>query len=262
MLLKCVLTNNLYYEEVLQMSNLTTKACNIIFSNEGNYGSVNRNDNGAVSIGRVQWHGDRAKSLLKKIISADMPKARNILPPKLYQEIISTGSWKNRTVTDLESLVLKALLNTVVGKWQQDLQAKKDVDTYITSIKKLGFINEDVIILLADIQNQGGLGASNRIGELAIKTYGKDCTLNEVMEVALKDKVFKKYKQRRYNVYKKLTGKTYTIDDNCLKYVVKQGDYLNSIAYRFGTTTERLRIDNNISNPNLIYVGQVIKIYR
>jgi hypothetical protein len=257
-----VLTNNLYYEEVLQMSNLTTKACTIIFSNEGNYGSVNKNDNGAVSIGRVQWHGDRAKSLLKKIISADMPKARNILPPKLYQEIISTGSWKNRTVTDLESLVLKALLNTVVGKWQQDLQAKKDVDTYITSIKKLGFINEDVIILLADIQNQGGLGASNRIGKLAIKTYGKDCTLDEIMNVALKDKVFKSYKQRRYNVYKKLTCKTYTEDDNCIIYTVKSGDTLSNIAYKYGTTTKRVQEDNNIKNPNVINVGQHIKIYR
>ena len=39
----------------------------IIFGQEGNYGSVNANDNGAVSVGKVQWHAGRALDLLKKI---------------------------------------------------------------------------------------------------------------------------------------------------------------------------------------------------
>ena len=36
-------------------------AAAIIFANEGNYSSVNANDNGAVSVGKVQWHGNRAE---------------------------------------------------------------------------------------------------------------------------------------------------------------------------------------------------------
>ena len=39
----------------------------IIFGQEGNYSSVNANDNGAVSVGKVQWHAGRALALLKKI---------------------------------------------------------------------------------------------------------------------------------------------------------------------------------------------------
>ena len=35
---------------------------------EGSYSSVNANDNGALSIGKMQWHADRAKSLLRIII--------------------------------------------------------------------------------------------------------------------------------------------------------------------------------------------------
>ena len=35
-------------------------AAAIIYSNEGGYSSVNANDNGAVSVGKVQWHGNRA----------------------------------------------------------------------------------------------------------------------------------------------------------------------------------------------------------
>ena len=46
---------------------IAEKAAEIIFANEGNYGSVNKNDNGAVSVGKVQWHGNRALNLLRTI---------------------------------------------------------------------------------------------------------------------------------------------------------------------------------------------------
>ena len=41
--------------------------------------------------------------------------------------------------------------------------------------------------------------------------------------------------------------------------VVEYGDTLSSIAAQFGTTVERLASANGISNPNLIYAGQVLK---
>ena len=41
--------------------------------------------------------------------------------------------------------------------------------------------------------------------------------------------------------------------------VVEYGDTLSSIAEQFGTTVERLVSANRISNPNLIYTGQVFK---
>lgn len=34
---------------------VAAKAAVIIYGNEGGYGSVNANDNGAVSVGKVQW---------------------------------------------------------------------------------------------------------------------------------------------------------------------------------------------------------------
>ena len=43
-------------------------------------------------------------------------------------------------------------------------------------------------------------------------------------------------------------------------YVVKAGDTLSGIASKYGTTYQTLAAYNNISNPNLIYVGQQIKI--
>lgn len=48
--------------------------------------------------------------------------------------------------------------------------------------------------------------------------------------------------------------------DSTINYVVQQGDNLSSIAARYGTTYEAIAKLNGISNPNLIYPGQVLKI--
>lgn len=43
-------------------------------------------------------------------------------------------------------------------------------------------------------------------------------------------------------------------------YTVKGGDTLTSIAKKYNTTVNKLAADNNIKNPNLIYVGQKLVI--
>lgn len=43
-------------------------------------------------------------------------------------------------------------------------------------------------------------------------------------------------------------------------YKVKNGDTLSGIAKKFNTTVNKLVSLNNIKNPNLIYVGQVLKV--
>ena len=48
------------------------------------------------------------------------------------------------------------------------------------------------------------------------------------------------------------------IKDNT--YIVQKGDTLSGIASRFGTTYQELARINNIANPNVIRVGQVLKI--
>jgi len=43
-------------------------------------------------------------------------------------------------------------------------------------------------------------------------------------------------------------------------YVIQFGDTLSAIAYRFGTTSRELARLNGITNPNLIYYGQLLII--
>ena len=38
---------------------VVSAAAQILYHNEGSYDSVNANDNGAVSVGKLQWHGGR-----------------------------------------------------------------------------------------------------------------------------------------------------------------------------------------------------------
>lgn len=45
-------------------------------------------------------------------------------------------------------------------------------------------------------------------------------------------------------------------------YTVRRGDTLSAIAKRYGTSYQKIAADNGISNPNIIYVGQTLKIYK
>lgn len=56
------------------------------------------------------------------------------------------------------------------------------------------------------------------------------------------------------------TTSTTTNTNTAATYTVKSGDSLSSIANKFGTSTSTLTFINNLSNPNLIYVGQTIKL--
>lgn len=46
------------------------------------------------------------------------------------------------------------------------------------------------------------------------------------------------------------------------EYTVQSGDTLSAIASRYGTTYQKIAQDNGISNPNVIFAGQKLKIYK
>lgn len=64
----------------------------------------------------------------------------------------------------------------------------------------------------------------------------------------------------RYEAIQKLVdqgvGKPGGGNTEFITYTVKAGDTLSAIAKRFGTTYQKIAMDNHIANPNLIYVGQ------
>ncbi|HHY41805.1 MAG TPA: LysM peptidoglycan-binding domain-containing protein [Thermoanaerobacterales bacterium] len=55
-------------------------------------------------------------------------------------------------------------------------------------------------------------------------------------------------------------GKTYKEGFSLIRYIVRAGDTLTQIAARFGTSVAAIMEANNLSNPDLIFVGQVLLI--
>ena len=49
-------------------------------------------------------------------------------------------------------------------------------------------------------------------------------------------------------------------NNNYIEYVVRSGDTLNKLAQEYSTTVTAIVNLNNITNPNLIFVGQRIQI--
>ena len=183
----------------MNIKEIAEKAAPIIFSHEGNYESVNRNDNGAISVGKVQWHGSRALSLMREICGAlGAQRGREVLGAALYTEITAKGTkWGTRKATEQEAALLSAALSTEEGKKAQDALAMKDITGYCTHVNSLGVTDPAAIIFMADIENQGGAGASARIIRAA---SGK--TLDALYASAKSDRVFSKYMARRDAVYK------------------------------------------------------------
>lgn len=186
----------------MEIKELAAMAAGIIFDNEGNYGSVNKNDNGAVSIGRLQWHADRAASLLRGIIKAE-PSAKEILGDALYKEITGGANWAARTVNDAEAAKLKAILTTAEGKAAQDEQAIADVTIYIKKGQSYGLSDAGALIYFADGVNQYGTASAlwKTIAAEALKGAGDVVAMYEATK-----KHTNKYLTRRKKVYEKVAA--------------------------------------------------------
>jgi LysM repeat protein len=106
----------------------------------------------------------------------------------------------------------------------------------------------------------GGSGSSTQkkpsIAEAATGVingkYGNgDARVAALKKLGFTDAEVKKIQEKVNQILEAKKEKTYT---------VKAGDTLSAIASKYGTTVSALAKKNGISNSNLIYVGQVLKI--
>ena len=181
----------------------------IIIDNEGSYSSVNANDNGALSVGKIQWHAGRALSIMRRIVALDPEQAYEILGDALYNEITSKStSWASRIVNAEEKALLSRLLGTPEGRQAQDEQALDDISGYLEHGREKGIISEGALIYFADVENQNGAGGSGRIGNAAVAAAGsaKKVTLDLIHQIALADEKVGRYANRRNRTYNKIKG--------------------------------------------------------
>ena len=170
------------------LDEMTSTEISCIMSHEGSYGSVNRNDCGAVSIGKLQWHAGRALSLLQSICYSAPDLSQSTLGSTLYNEILSSPNWNYRTFTVSEGSAVATLLTTDAGVAAQDALAYSDVQGYIVSGQNKGLVSEGALVMYADIYNFG-CGIASRIASRAAGyagSYGA-VSLDDMYRAAMND---------------------------------------------------------------------------
>lgn len=165
-------------------SEILKKAEDIIVKNEGNYATVVKDDNGALSIGEMQWHANNAAELMKLIVSADNTTAYNILGETLYNEIINlngNNAWASRILNDQEAKLFSTLLNTDKAKRVQDDLMDSYISVYINHAYNNGLRNAAAVVYSADVENQCGSGGASTCAKEAARLTGdiSQVTLNE-----------------------------------------------------------------------------------
>lgn len=219
------------------------KAAEIIFANEGSYGSVNKNDNGAVSVGKVQWHGNRALSLLRTIVAKNLQQAKEILGNTLQSEISANQTdWSGRCVSAEEAKKLSTLLSTTEGKQAQDALAIQDISTYIKKGESYGLKDPGALIYFADGVNQYGTNSSlwKNIALDALKSTGDV----DAMYAATKSRT-SKYLARRATVYEKVKALNLKGEDKVEGVELKSGIATYSVAAEGAMS---ILIDGKVSN--------------
>lgn len=170
------------------LSEMTTVAVQIITKNEGSYGSINANDNGAVSIGILQWHANRALELMRSVANADTATAKSILGTTFYNDVMTSSSWGSRTFSSSEASAASSLLTTSVGVSTQDSLAYSDVQGYIEVGQNKGLTDSCALVYYADLYNRGS-GIAARIVTAASSSVGSvsAITLDVIHNAALAD---------------------------------------------------------------------------
>ncbi len=238
MLLQCVFVS---YAVTPTTDEIVEKAAEIIRSNEGDYISVKADDNGALSIGWIQWHGNRALNLLKDIVSANTANAKSILGTTLYTEITTSTDWSTRIVSEDEKAKISTLLGTEEGRAEQDKLAAANILSYVEHGKKLGIFSPAALVYFADVENQCGSGGAARVAASAATLAGSgEITLAILHQAALADAAAGKSSIRREKVYNYAYLLGWENDLSAEAYEVWTTDYTLNIRSGAGTTYEKV----------------------
>ncbi len=145
----------------------------LVSSHEGSSTSINQNDNGTVSIGRLQFRGGLALELMRLVVAADADTAYSILGDALYNEITNPStSWAARPVNDAEAAALSNLLGTSTALAVQDNYVNSLLSMYLNQAYREGFRNASALLYYGDISNHLGMNYGTVFGQYAINLAG------------------------------------------------------------------------------------------
>ncbi len=228
-------------------------ASELICQKEGTYSSVVANDNGALSIGCLQWHATRALNLLKDIVKANPTNAKSLLGDALYNEIQTATAWATRILTADETAKIKSLLSTSESKTAQDALLYNDVLTYVKHGQNLGITSASALVYFADVENQCGSGGSARVFKAAQTLAGNgQVTLAILHQAALEDVAAGKSASRRNSVYEYCRLLGWDESSSAETYEVWLVTAEPSLNVRSGPGTSYAKISSYATNTEII----------
>lgn len=258
---------------------------------ESQYGNVTSNDNGAWSIGLIQWHGPRAFDILYQIANNDKnwtsnwPDQSLSIVSDLQSAVKSHNASPKRNnwnVTMYNSSVItgtRKMLTSAIGKSTQidfaKQETKKSLDILISDPYNLS--NPAIIIFLMDIMNQYGNGVNSVINGCITEARKINNDSKSMMEQLKEYRDYwysktTKYNTRRTNTYNylvaleqegKLSALTF-IDLTALeglKYVPEYGEYFwpvpssDSISCYWGEGENKLTYSFDYNSGDRKYQG-------
>ena len=181
------------------VTDIATAALDLISSHEGTYNSVNANDSGAVSVGKIQWHGERAHGVVRlaaQYLGADGAIA--ILGQSFYNEIMSNVNWDSRSVNSEEAAALSKLLDTEAGHRAEDEIGARDLSQYVNDGMSRGLSNPTTLVYYCDLMNQWPVQAWN-IARDTVAKYGGAATVDKIHEIACASPMAGMLRTRAYN---------------------------------------------------------------
>lgn len=152
---------------------------------DSNYKRILGNDNGAWSIGLIQWNASRAYDLLLKISNNDTnwKSAWTRTDFSLYQDLSTNSSsarskyGKGFTIAEGSDLYncIQNMLGSDSAKSTQRDYASEDTQNSISTVQEKGVSNPMITIFLVDIMNQYGSNLPSTISNAAsISSNGGD----------------------------------------------------------------------------------------
>ena len=195
-------------------SDLLEYTCCVIADNEGGFAAINTKPSEIITIGAIQWYGERAYSLLVEIRDANTTEFDKIMANTKILEKVQNNDiayFKTATYSDIKDDAdkLSTLLATETSQTIQINKMRKDVSGYISSGKDKGITDNQILIYYADCYNQSPKGISRISAKV---TSWSKITLEELHNYASNDiytdtdgekKGLGLYKTRRNTTYNK-----------------------------------------------------------
>lgn len=174
----------------------------LVSGNEGDYESVRRDDNGSLSIGKFQWHGQRARELLATIQSdtTALLSALRADRSSLTLTEESNKSWGTYIPSVSAANAISVFISSSQGQAAQDLFILKSMARYMKAGYDVGVRTPEAMCFFCDMYNQAPT-TTVRVTNAAAK-WNPPCTLEAIYRESLKDE--KVRKDRRHKVYNKL----------------------------------------------------------